>query len=94
MDSVVNKLRKMIFIYSVDRCGKTFVCNTLASAVLFKEDVALCVASSKIAALLLKGGRTANLRLKTPISVLDMSIANIKRGTQLSPLLFCTKVVI
>ncbi|KNZ76641.1 hypothetical protein J132_09386 [Termitomyces sp. J132] len=33
MDSVDNHLGKMIFIHSAGGCGKTFVCNTLASAV-------------------------------------------------------------
>ncbi|KNZ82188.1 hypothetical protein J132_06756 [Termitomyces sp. J132] len=53
MDSVDNNLGKMIFIHSAGGCGKTFVCNTLASAVWSNGDVALCVASSGIAALLL-----------------------------------------
>ncbi|KNZ77847.1 hypothetical protein J132_03356, partial [Termitomyces sp. J132] len=94
MDSVNNNLGKMIFIHSAGGCGKTFVCNTLASAVWSNEDVALCVASSGIAALLLEGGRTAHSRFKIPIPALDTSIANIKRGTQLSQLLLQTKVVI
>ena len=46
MDSVDNNLGKMIFIHSAGGCGKTFVCNTLASAVCSNGDVALCVASS------------------------------------------------
>ncbi|KAG5729776.1 hypothetical protein E4T56_gene938 [Termitomyces sp. T112] len=94
MDSVDNNLGKMIFIHSAGGCGKTFVCNTLASAVRSNGDVALCVASSGIAALLLEGGRTAHSRFKIPIPALDTSIANIKRGTQLSQLLLQTKVVI
>ncbi|KNZ82356.1 hypothetical protein J132_00171 [Termitomyces sp. J132] len=94
MDSVDNNLGKMIFIHSAGGCGKTFVCNTLASAVWSNRDVALCVASSGIAALLLEGGRTAHSRFKIPIPALDTSIANIKRGTQLSQLLLQTKVVI
>ncbi|KNZ79699.1 hypothetical protein J132_08858 [Termitomyces sp. J132] len=84
MDSMDNNLGKMIFIHSAGGCSKTFVCNTLASAVWSNGDVALCVASSGIAALLLEGGRTHS-RFKIPI--LDTSIANIKRGTQLSQLL-------
>ncbi|KNZ78074.1 hypothetical protein J132_02264 [Termitomyces sp. J132] len=98
MDFVDNNLGKMIFIDSADGCGKTFICNILASAVWSNGDVALCVASSKIAALLLEGGRTAHSRFKIPIPVLDTSIANIKRGTQLviplqSQLSLWTKVV-
>ncbi|KNZ81193.1 hypothetical protein J132_02390, partial [Termitomyces sp. J132] len=47
MDSVDNNLGKMIFIHSASGCGKTFVCNTLASAIQSNGDVELCVASSK-----------------------------------------------
>ncbi|KNZ75205.1 hypothetical protein J132_03926 [Termitomyces sp. J132] len=94
MDSVENDWDKMIFIHSAGGCGKTFICNTLASAVWSNGDVALCVTSSGIAALLLEGGRTAHSRFIIPIPALDTSIANIKRGTQLSQLLLQTKVVI
>ena len=94
MDSVDNNLGKMIFIHSAGGCGKTFVCNTLASAVRANGDVALCVASSGIAALLLEGGRTAHSRFKIPIPALDTSTANIKKGTHLAQLLEHAKVVI
>ncbi|KNZ71340.1 hypothetical protein J132_00015, partial [Termitomyces sp. J132] len=93
MDSVDNNLDKTIFIHSAGRCGKTCVCNTLASAVWSNGDVALCVTSG-IAVLLLEGGRTAYSRFKIPISALNTSIANIKGGTQLSQLLLWSKVVI
>ena len=94
MDSVDNNLGRMIFIHSAGGCGKTFVCNTLASAVRSNGDVALCVASSGIAALLLEGGRTAHSRFKIPIPALDISIANIKKSTQLADLILHTKVTI
>ncbi|KNZ77114.1 hypothetical protein J132_06853 [Termitomyces sp. J132] len=80
INSVDNNLGKMIIVHSAGRCSKTFICNTLASAVQSNRDVALCVASSGIAALLLEGGRTAHSRFKIPIPALDISIANIKRG--------------
>ncbi|KNZ81741.1 hypothetical protein J132_10019, partial [Termitomyces sp. J132] len=94
MDSVDNNLGKIIFIHSAGGCSKIFVCNTLASTVWSNGDVALCVASSGMAALLLEGSRTAYSRFKIPIPALDTSIANIKRGTQLPQLLLQTKVVI
>ncbi|KNZ71326.1 hypothetical protein J132_00030, partial [Termitomyces sp. J132] len=67
MNSVDNNLGKMIFIHSAGGCGKIFVCNTFASAFQSNEDVALCVASSGIAALLLESGRTAHSMFKIPI---------------------------
>ncbi|KNZ73330.1 hypothetical protein J132_07627 [Termitomyces sp. J132] len=53
MDSVENNLGKMIFIHGAGGCGKTLICNTLASAIHSSGDVALCVASSGIVASLL-----------------------------------------
>jgi PIF1-like helicase len=60
INSVNEKLGKMIFIHSAGGGGKTLVCNTIAAAVCSQEKIALCVASSGIAALLLEGGHTAH----------------------------------
>ncbi|KNZ82144.1 hypothetical protein J132_07729 [Termitomyces sp. J132] len=93
MDSVDNNLGKMIFIHSAGECGKTFVCNTLASAVQSNGDVALYVASSGIAALLLEGGRTVHSRFNIviptlihplPISKEDFNCLNSYSGPKLS----------
>jgi hypothetical protein len=53
MDSVNNDRGKIFFLHSAGGCGKTYVCNTIAAAVRAQGKVALCVASSAIAALLL-----------------------------------------
>jgi chromosomal replication initiation ATPase DnaA len=53
IDSVDNNLGKMLFIHSGGGGGKTFLCNTIAAKVRSEGHVALCVASSGIAALLL-----------------------------------------
>ncbi|KNZ73337.1 hypothetical protein J132_07634 [Termitomyces sp. J132] len=100
MDSVDNNLGKMIFIHSAGGCGKTFVCNTLASAVWSNGDVALCVASSGIAALLLgllpycwrvvelhiQGSKSPFLLWKhpLPISKEELSCLNSYSGPKLS----------
>ena len=54
----------MFFIDGPGGTGKTFVYNTLLSYVRSKGDITFAVASSRIAALLLNGGRTAHSRLK------------------------------
>jgi len=68
MQSYDQNLGNMFFVHSAGGGGKTFVCNTIAAAVRLgqHEDrkVALCVASSGIASLLLDGGRTAHSRFK------------------------------
>ena len=80
MDSLNNNKGKMLFIHSAGGCGKTFVCNTIAAAVQAKGNVALCVASSGIAALLLDGGQTAHSCLGIPpetSSLTDTTVARL-----------------
>lgn len=77
----------MIFIHSAGGGGKTFVSNTIAAAVRSNRNVALCVASSGIASLLLSGGHTAHSRLKIPIPALENSIATIKHNSDLHEVL-------
>jgi hypothetical protein len=94
MNSVNEKLGKMIFIHSAGGCGKTLVCNTIAAAVRSQEKIALCVASSGIAALLLEGGRTAHSRFKIPLDLFDTSIANIIPDSFMHEVLQVTEVII
>jgi hypothetical protein len=63
-------------IYFVDGpggTGKTFLYNKLLAKVRCEGDIALSVASSGIAALLLEGGRTAHSRFKIPIQLDETS---------------------
>ena len=95
MDSVNNNKGKMLFIHSAGGCGKTCVCNTIAAAVRAKGKVALCVASSGIAALLLEGGQTAHSRLGIPPeSLTDTTVARIKRNSDMHKVLWETDVII
>ena len=94
MNSVNNNEGKSLFIHSAGGCGKTFVCNMIAAAVRSQGEVALCVASSGIASLLLEGGRTAHSTFKTPIPVIETSIAGIKKNTQMHQVLERTKIII
>ncbi len=52
----------------------TFLYKSLLATVRARGDIALAVASSGIAALLLQGGRTAHSRLKIPIPVHSSSV--------------------
>jgi hypothetical protein len=75
MQSYNQDLCKTLLIHSAGGGGKTWVCNTIAAAVCSgqHEDhrVALCVASSGIASLLLDGSCTAHSCFKLPIPALD-----------------------
>ena len=57
------------FLDAPGNTGKTFVLNCLLAFVRHTNGVALAVASSGIAATLLKLGRTAHSRFKLPIPV-------------------------
>jgi len=94
MDSVNNNEGKMFFLHSAGGCGKTYLCNAIAAAVRADSKVALCVASSAIAALLLHGGRTAHSRLKIPIPIDEASNCNIAMNSDVHAVLKETKVII
>ncbi|KXN85802.1 ATP-dependent DNA helicase pif1, partial [Leucoagaricus sp. SymC.cos] len=94
MESVNSGNSRMFFIHSAGGCGKTYLCNTITAAVRAQGHIALCVASSGIAALLLEGGRTAHSRFKIPIPVHEDSVAGITRRSQMYEVLCHTKVII
>jgi hypothetical protein len=98
MESYEQNLGKSIFIHSAGGGGKTHVCNTIAAAVRSSEHanrrVALCVASSGIASLLLDGGRTAHSRFKIPIPIHENSVCRIAKGSALHEVLKQTGVII
>ncbi|GFS51736.1 hypothetical protein TNIN_272661 [Trichonephila inaurata madagascariensis] len=52
------------FLDAPGRTGKIFIINLILAAVRSQNDIALCLASSGIAAILLPGGRTAHYALK------------------------------
>lgn len=94
MDSVTHNKGRVFFLHSAGGCGKTYVCNTIAAAVRASHHVALTVASSGIAALLLVGGRTAHSRFKIPIPAHSDSICNIRNDSDLAAMLRQTRIII
>jgi hypothetical protein len=56
--------------------------------------IVICVASSGIAAILLKGGRTVHLRFKVPISLHEASFCTIFQNTELAALIKQADLVI
>ena len=94
MASVNNSNGKIFFLHSAGGCGKTFVCNTIAASVRAQGKIALCVASSGIASLLLEGGRTAHTAFKFPLQVNDTTFCSISRDSNVFPLLRETSIII
>ena len=93
MESVNNNDGKIFFLHSAGSCGKTFVCNTIATAVRAQEKIVLCVASLGIASLLLEGGRTAHSTFKIPLQVNKTSFCSISQRSHVYPLLHQTSLM-
>ena len=81
MDSVTRNVGAAIFVDAPGGYGKTFVENTILTAVRTLQDtpnsIALAVATSGIASTLLQGGRTFHSRFKAPLITNEESTLNI-----------------
>jgi ATP-dependent DNA helicase PIF1 len=69
ISSVMEKKGQTFFIYGYGGIGKTFLWTTLLNFVRGKGKIALAIASSRIAVLLLPGGRTPHSRFKIPLDI-------------------------
>jgi len=94
LESVTNNQGHLFFIHAASGCGKTFLCNTIAAEVRRRSQIALCVASSGIAALLLDGGRIFHSCFKISLSIHEDSMAGLRRNSYMFPVFQQTKVII
>ena len=69
-----NQYPKVFFIDGPGGTGKTFFYNTLMAKIRSQSKIALGLASSGIAALLLPGRRTVHSRLKVHIDINELSV--------------------
>ncbi|XP_020086737.1 uncharacterized protein LOC109709076 [Ananas comosus] len=93
--SVVSKNEGgVFFLYGYGGPGKTFKWRTLSATIRAKGQIVLNAASSRIATLLLPGGRTAYSRFVIPLAITEESTCNIKQGSDLAELLIHTKLII
>jgi hypothetical protein len=86
-NSVFNNSGETFFVYGYGGMGKTFLWTALLNFIRSHGKIALAVASSGIAALLLPGGRTPHSRFKIPLEIKQNSMCNVKRNTHLSELI-------
>ena len=93
-ESVTNNQGYLFFIHAAGSCGKTFLCNTITAEVRRRGQVALCMASSGIAALLLNKERTSHLCFKIPLSIYEDSVAGLRYNSYMFLVLQQTKVII
>ena len=82
------------FLHGAGGTGKTFLYNTLCHYLRGQGKVVVCVASSGIAALLLKGGRTAHSTFKIPIDIHETSTCGIRKNSELADLIRHTNLII
>ena len=64
--------------------GKTFLFNIILAKVRSESNIAIAIASSGIASLLLTDGRTAHLRFRIPIKIFKTSTLNISKQSELA----------
>jgi hypothetical protein len=94
ISSVESQAGHTFFLNGPGGTGKTFVYNTVCNVVRGNGWIVLCVASSGIAALLLRGGRTAHSMFKIPISINQDSTCPIPKEGRLASLIRATRLII
>ncbi|XP_056864147.1 uncharacterized protein LOC108828991 [Raphanus sativus] len=77
----LNRQGGLFFVYGFGGTGKTFLWRLLSAPIRSRGEIALNVASSGIASLLLQGGRTAHSRFGIPINPDEYSFCNLPPGT-------------
>jgi hypothetical protein len=92
--AITNSTGEIFFLHGPGGTGKTYLYNTLCYHLRSQAKIVLCVASSGIAALLLKGGRTAHSRFKIPVPCHESSFCAISKNSQLAALICQTDLVI
>src|SRR6266542_4143082 len=86
--------QKVFFVDSSGGYGKTFLFNMILAKVRLDGKIAIAVASSEIAALLLNDRRTAHSRFKIPLKLTETSLLNINQQSDLAELIKQTKLII
>lgn len=94
--AAVEQQQPQVFLLSGSAgTGKTFLYNTLCAKIRCMGWIVLCVSSSGISALLIKGGRTAHSMFKIPIDGLeDGSTCHIPRGSDRAELMCQARAII
>jgi hypothetical protein len=94
MSAFTTRSGEIFFVHGPGGAGKTYLYNTLCYHLCSQGKIVLCVASSGIAAILLKGGRTAHSRFKIPIPCHESSMCGIPKNTPLAELICVADLVI
>ena len=85
-DAVNTQSGQLFFLDGYGGTGKTMLQNTVLKKVRNDDKIALAVASSGIASILLTGGRTAHSRFKIPLNANAMSSCAVSLSSDLAEL--------
>ena len=96
MHCVDNNVGEIFFLDAPGGTGKTFVIKLILASIRSKNDIALAIASSGIAATLLPGGRTAHSALKLPLNLhsTETPKCNISKSSGMGKVLQQCKLII
>ena len=94
LDALRESRGRCIFVDAPGGTGKTFTFNVILGAVRLQGEIALAVASSGIAAILLDSGRTFHARFKASREPAEGQMLSISGQTALADLLRRAKVII
>ena len=83
-----------VFVDAPGGSGKTYTFKAILAKVRSNGEIAIAVAASAIAAILLPGGRTAHSRLKIPIPCNETSMCGFTKRSDVGKLLLQTKLLI
>ncbi|KAL7584151.1 uncharacterized protein LOC111912705 [Lactuca sativa] len=92
--SIENKKQALIFVYGHGGTRKTFLWTNILSYLRSIRKIALAVAASGIASLLLPSGTATHSRFKIPIDLNDKKSCDIKKRTFLGDLMQRTTLII
>ena len=92
-DAVNTQSGQLFFLDGYGGTGKTMLQNTVLKRVRNDGKVALAVASSGIAPILLSGGRTAHSRFKIPLNANAISSCAVSQRSDLAELLTKTELI-
>ena len=95
IESIEQQDPKVFFLNGQGGSGKTYMYNTICAKLWSEGLIILCMSSSGISALLIRGGRTAHSVFKTPIDNLtEMSMCHISKNTPHTDLMCSVKAII
>ena len=94
VNAIDNNLPQQFVINAPGGCGKTFLFECISTYVRSKGLIALCCASTGIAAWNLEGGRTAHSMFKIPINADEDSTSNIRAQTSEAAVIRAATIII